>query len=321
MSFVLHKHQMIGAAEEEGTTILMTQQSNPKVLAICYAQGWCEKSYKMTYAEAAAVTSIGTVFQNSSINSFNEFQYFTGITSLAERAFQGSTLTSIRFPNTISSLLLRTFYNCKKLSDVLIPSNITNIVNSSYLFSGCTSLLKIKWDSPLVPLEHIYLQYCREYDSNVYSVIDGILYNGNILFAIPRAWNKNSYILTVPNNITAIGSNAFQANSTIKELIINEGCTTIGSNSIYNCSALTTLTLPSTLTTINSRSVYTCAKLETIYIYSQQAPTCSATYAMSNIGSSATGTKTIHIVSGATGYTTSKWTALMNAGWNIVEDL
>ena len=319
MSQTLHKHQLLGASSEEGSSILMTQQSNAQVLAICYAQGWCSKPYKMTYAEASAVTSIGLAFQSSAIKSFNEFKYFTGITSLEQRAFQScSSLTSIEFPNSLTSLPLRVCYNCPKLAYVYIPSSVTSV--AEYAFSQC-AITKAKWNSSIVPQGNIYLDKCREYESDVYSVIDGVLYNGNVLFAFPRAYNKNNYIFQVPSNVTSLGAYSINSSSTVKEIIINEGCTTLNQNTIQNCSALTTLTLPSTLTTINARSVYQCNKLETINVYSQQAPTCTATYAMSTIGSSATGTKTIHTLPGATGFTAAKWTALESAGWTITGDL
>lgn len=63
---------------------IMTTATNAPVLAICYAQGWCANSNYMTDVEAAAVTSIGTVFKGvNTITHFEEFKYFTGVTSLS----------------------------------------------------------------------------------------------------------------------------------------------------------------------------------------------------------------------------------------------
>jgi hypothetical protein len=43
--------------------IIMTSESNPEVMKICYNQGWAASPYEMYASEAAAVTSIGNVFR------------------------------------------------------------------------------------------------------------------------------------------------------------------------------------------------------------------------------------------------------------------
>ena len=54
---------------------------DPAVEKICVANWDTDGDGSLSYAEAAAVKSIGTVFRsNKSITSFDEFQFFTGIT-------------------------------------------------------------------------------------------------------------------------------------------------------------------------------------------------------------------------------------------------
>ena len=68
-------------------------------------------------SEAAAVTSIGTTFQNTAIVSFEEFAvYFTGVTSLVNDAFSG----------------------CSSLESITIASRVTTYGNN--IFGGCTAL-------------------------------------------------------------------------------------------------------------------------------------------------------------------------------------
>ena len=92
----------------------------------------------LSYAEAAAVKTIGTVFRyNTSITSFDEFQYFTGLTSIGFKAFQGCTsLTSVMIPEGVTSIENEAFDNCTSLTSVTIPSSVTSIGSSA--FSGCT---------------------------------------------------------------------------------------------------------------------------------------------------------------------------------------
>ena len=98
--------------EQSSSDIIMTSTSNPQVLAVCHAQGWCSNPNYMTKSEAEAVTSIGTVFRdNTAITHFDEFEYFTGVTSLASYAFACKNLTTVKIPDS-------NFYYCtwKQLS-------------------------------------------------------------------------------------------------------------------------------------------------------------------------------------------------------------
>ena len=79
---------------------------------------------ELTYGEAKAITSIGTIFaNNTSITKFNELAYFKGLTTLNEGNFAG----------------------CTNLTDIVIPSNVTSIgrlqsSGSNIIFRGCSNL-------------------------------------------------------------------------------------------------------------------------------------------------------------------------------------
>ena len=90
--------------------------ADPIVEAICVAN-WSSDGVGLTMADAAAVTSqqFGTTFSvNTQITSFDELEYFTGLTSIPDQAFyQCSNLASIKIP---TSLLTTggwySFYHC-----------------------------------------------------------------------------------------------------------------------------------------------------------------------------------------------------------------
>lgn len=146
---------------------LMTKDTNPEVLAVCYAKGWCASPDYMTYEEAALVTNskFGTSFQgNTQITHFEEFEHFTGITTLRAAAFDRTTnLKTIVFPDTLTNISVRCFqlsgiteldtknayimdiyacYACESLQRVILRStSITNIGNS--FFHSCSALQSI----------------------------------------------------------------------------------------------------------------------------------------------------------------------------------
>jgi hypothetical protein len=63
--------------------IMMTSESNPEVMKICYINGFAKHKDYMTYREASDVTdtaAFNAAFNNSDIKYFNEAKYFTGLT-------------------------------------------------------------------------------------------------------------------------------------------------------------------------------------------------------------------------------------------------
>ncbi len=93
--------------------------ADPLVKSICVSHWDTSGDGELNYTEAAMVTSIGIVFTQEAIISFNELQYFTALTSLEPRAF----------------------YNCSSLTSITIPNNVASI--DSIAFSGCSSMNSI----------------------------------------------------------------------------------------------------------------------------------------------------------------------------------
>lgn len=86
-----------------------------EVERICLENFDTDGDGKLSIEEAAAVTDIGTLFKgNTEIISFNEFKYFTGVTSVADRAFNKcSNLETINFPPSITGIGVGAFANTK----------------------------------------------------------------------------------------------------------------------------------------------------------------------------------------------------------------
>ena len=98
---------------------------------------------ELTYEQAAVVTSIDSKFRgNTLITSFNEFQYFTNVTSstISDVRFSGCTnLTKITIPNMKDHTLARWFFsNDKKLETVKVCEGNTRI--NGWFVNGCTNL-------------------------------------------------------------------------------------------------------------------------------------------------------------------------------------
>lgn len=86
--------------------ILSENRGDPEVFRILMSKGVSSDGVGITRDDAARVTSIDTWFyQNKTIKSFDELQYFTGITKLVKNAFAECTaLKSITLPSSCVQL-------------------------------------------------------------------------------------------------------------------------------------------------------------------------------------------------------------------------
>lgn len=146
-----------GSADE----IIMTSESNPSVMAICYAKGWAANADHMTLKEAQKVTSIGETFRSSSIGDFHEFQYFTSVTSIGSNAFRSSTITGITFPDSIVSIGAYAFVYCAGLTSIKLNEGVRTVDNQ--WIWGARNMKLIDFPSTMVTMNGIGFQTNETY--------------------------------------------------------------------------------------------------------------------------------------------------------------
>lgn len=194
---------------------------------------------KLSKGEAAAVADIGTTFRGVDISSFDEFKYFTGVTSLPENAFQ----------------------NCKYLKSISFPAQITTF---SSAFSGC-SLNKVTIPSLDMWYAGLYRMRCSKVDLYV---------NDELLteVSVPASYSgyddlfygiKSLRKVIIEDGATKIGGYAFYACSSLTDISIPDGVLSVGSHAFEGCSSLTTVSIPES---VNSLGYY--AGGSTGYVFS-----------------------------------------------------
>ena len=222
------------------------------VKAICVDHWDTNEDGELSYDEAAAVESIGDVFKgNTAITSFDELQFFTGLTLLASEAFYGATnLKSIVLPQSVSNIQTNVFRSCQNLEHIVLPDSMIMINTNSFVGTGIKSIifpqkgnLQLAYNAfAESKLRSIYIP------ANVTRIYDYMLSDCDDLISITVDQDNGKYDsregcnaiietatntliascknTVVPSSVTALGNYAFYHNKGLKTLELPEGIET-----------------------------------------------------------------------------------------------
>nr|MBE6191165.1 hypothetical protein [Rikenellaceae bacterium] len=176
-----------------------------RVKAICCKHWDTNNDGELSYAEAAAVTEIGTVFNgNTNIIAFTELKYFTGITAIPSRAFGScSSLWKIIIPENVLSIGEKAFESCESLYKINIPNSVQKICD--YVFADCKNLLNIEIGNQLAEIGDYAFNQCSSLTS--VKLPNSLMSIGEYAFT-----NTSLTTIIIPENVNCVGSYAFAFN-------------------------------------------------------------------------------------------------------------
>lgn len=138
--------------------------ADDKVRILCEQKWDTTGDNQLSFTELDVVTDIGLVLSESDITSFDEFQYFVNVHSLAKMAFLNCTqLKSIKLPADLTIIEDAAFYNCTSLETIKLNQKITRIGKGA--FFGCTSLKTLTLPETLKTLEPGAFRNCTGLES------------------------------------------------------------------------------------------------------------------------------------------------------------
>lgn len=241
---------------------------------------------ELSYAEAAAVTELGTVFKDQRLmTKFNELQYFTNpdLDTISAKAFAGCvSLQEITLPPQITTIGNYAFgYStdnqgqiipCSSLHSIVIPEGVTQIGDYAFCYSGLESIIL---PFSLTSIGQQAFEHCPL--TSVYVPASVNYINNN-----PFVSESIETIEVDPMNATYDSRNACNAiirtsdNKLIsgcKNTVIPNGVLSIGYGAFENATGLTSITLPGSVTTIGEHAFDHCTGLTTIIVESYDPPT------------------------------------------------
>lgn len=240
-----------------------------KMLCVSKAEWDTNGDGELSIAEAAAITNLGNTFYYKNIKSFNELQFFTGVTAIDGQAFYCcETLESLVLPENVTTIGNSAFSGCENLTDIIIPNQVTSINDGA--FYGCSGLSSITIPRSVASIGIGAFTSCSGLNSIVVEEGNQIYDSRNNCNAlIETATNtiiKGTKNTIIPNDITNIGASAFSNVKGITEIAIPNSVTSIGNSAFYSCNDLTSITLPDGITTLEKELFSFCSNLSSIVI-------------------------------------------------------
>lgn len=235
---------------------------------------------------------------------------FAWTDSIPENAFSSNTITSVTLPDGLTAITANTFSGCINLMELNLPAGLKSIASGSFEDSLYLTDLNFggtldQWNAidgsidveknQIIQFEddnyeHSY--YYRTIDDlnlitgyngtetqlTIPNVIDGVDIHG---IADDTFKNNNTFTsVSLPENITYIGENAFNGAKLLKEVtkydntsqelraIVESRSTSedivVSEGAFSNCPELTTVTFPEGITVLEENMLSNCQKLTTV---------------------------------------------------------
>ena len=211
------------------------------------------------------VTSIGD-YAFYSNGSFTNIQIPSSVKNIGINAFQGRPIVNINIPDSVTNIGSSAFYNCTKLTNATISTNITSIYYGT--FASCTKLANITIPSRVTNIDNYAFQYCSGLTNVTLST--NITRIGSLVFDTCTSLPS----ITIPGTaLNYIASGTFSFCTSLTNISVSAQNPTYSSinGALYDKYQTTIVAyppgrygiiqLPASVTNIGQFAFYTCANI------------------------------------------------------------
>ena len=168
-------------------------------------------------------------------DNLSEINGLEHIVSIGRYALNGTAITSISLPTSITTLPDAIFENCKKLETVYLNNNITGI--PSRAFAGCISLKQFDIPSSITEIYSEAFKGCNS--------LECIILPDNLEYISFGAFSGCTSLeeIEFPDKIEHLGSGVLLGCENLKKVKLPRNAITLD-NTFTNCTSLETVTIP-----------------------------------------------------------------------------
>lgn len=221
--------------------------------------------YSNMSVHQATVTGNGTNYNNSTYNgdlvipaTIEYDDYLYNVIAIDANTFYNcKNLKSVVIPSTVSTIGQQAFYSCTSLESIALPESVKDVTN--YVFYGCTALKEVTLSKSTTRIGQSAFQGCTS--------LEYIDLPSTITEIGAYAFNKCSKLtdILLPNSVTSLGQDAFSETG-LKSISIPSSLTSIPNYAFYKCSNLAKVEIPTSVTTIGVCAFYDCTPLKEVFI-------------------------------------------------------
>lgn len=195
---------------------------DPAVKEICVSHWDFDGDGELSVNEAANVLSLDNVFRDdTTITSFEELRYFTGLRGLADAAFEGCThLGNITIPKNVQSVGINVFHLCPELSQITVVEENTTFdsrEDCNAIIETATSTLVAGCSQTVIPQSVTAL--------------------GDHVFEDCADMTE----VELPEELVAIGDYSFAGCTGLEDIILPATLASIGEKAFAGCTNLGTI--------------------------------------------------------------------------------
>jgi len=279
--------ESIGHQSFDGCSSLISMDFPDSVKFIDdFAMSGCISLQTVSIGKSLSKIVGGNPFYNCSslvdINVDKENESFCSIEGVLYRNLDAAELELVTFPlgrnadlysfpDRTTAIGSSAFYNCKTLSDLVLPNTVKKIGHSAFWYS---SLKSITIPASVSEFDDFhFFSSCNELseiivskENPVFSSIDGILYNKNITSILRCPEACPAIELNIPEGVSTIVDHAFDGCKKIEKINIPETVTSIESYAFYYLTSLKSIIIPNTVEIIEQYVLLMCENLQDVTI-------------------------------------------------------